>query len=255
MLRTLGWVIWLFGYIIGRLPLYWRAAWLARHGRMAEKNAIADKQVKRWSGRLMRHIKLDLTVAGAENLPPPEMPVVYASNHQSFLDIPVILDTLTPAPAIMARRGIMKVPLLRGWMKLLDCVIVDREDARASVAALKEGERLLRGGKSLVVFPEGTRSRGDEVAPFLPGAVRIAWKAGVPIVPLAVDGTYKGLEGGGMRVKPAKVRLTVLPRVETAGLTKEAQKALPGRLEEAIRAAKAPAVPAGAPPVPAGGPG
>ncbi len=238
MARTILWVSWLFAYLLTRLPLYWKVKRLDKQGREAEKQVIVKREVKKWSERLLRHIGVRLTVQGAENLPGPDEAVVFAANHQSFVDIPVLLYGLDEPYALLARREIGKVPLLRGWMNMLGCVYVQREDMRAAAAALKESEEWLAGGHSLIIFPEGTRARSDTMGEFKAGAVRMALKAKVRIVPVAVDGTYKALEGNGNRLTPADVRLVILPPVETAGLSKEEQRALPAKLEEMIRAAK-----------------
>ncbi|NLW79244.1 MAG: 1-acyl-sn-glycerol-3-phosphate acyltransferase [Ruminococcaceae bacterium] len=238
MLRTLGWVIWLFGYLVSRLPFYWKAKSLQKKGDIAGKEAAVDKQVQLWTTRLLHHLKTRVILEGVENMPPPDEPVVFACNHQSFVDIPVILDVIRPVRPILARTGIGKVPMLSGWMNLIGCIYVDRDDVRASVAALREGEAILESGRSMILFPDGTRSKGDAMGTFEPGAVRMAWKAGVRIIPIAIDGTWKVLEGNDYKIQPADVRVTILPAVEAKDLSKADQKALPGRLEEMIREAK-----------------
>lgn len=237
MIRTLGWVCWLFGYMLLRLPLFWRCRYLAKKGRMAQHDAIVEKQVVLWSGRLLRHIKMDVTVEGLENIPKNET-VVYAANHQSYLDIPVVLGHILPPHPLMAKKGLGKIPLLSGWMRQLGCLFVDREDARAALTAMKQAEEMLKNGKSMYIFPEGTRAISDTIGEFKAGVVRIALKAGVRVVPVAIDGTWRGLEGNKYVVKPAQVRLKILPPVDTQGLDRAQQKQLAGRLEEMIRAAK-----------------
>ncbi|MGD9559447.1 MAG: lysophospholipid acyltransferase family protein [Oscillospiraceae bacterium] len=240
MIRTLGWVIWLFGYLVSRMPAYWRARSLEKKGRTAEKDALVARQCAQWTKKLLHHIKIELDVRGRENLPAAGDAVVYAANHQSFIDIPVLLNVIYPPQPLLARSEIAKVPMLAGWMRLIGCLFVPRGDARASVATLREGEELLKSGKSLIIFPEGTRSKSSEMGTFMAGAVRIAWKAGVPIVPVAIEGTYKGLEGNDYRVlkKPVTVRVAFLPPVDTQDMDKPTQRALPAQLQETIKQAK-----------------
>lgn len=239
-IHTLGWVIWLFVYMLVRWPKYWWGKHLIKQGRTGQMLQQLNRRVSLWSRRLLHHVKADLTVEGLENLPPAGEPVLYVANHQSYIDIPVLLGNIDPPPPLFARKEIGQVPLLGGWMRQLGCVFVQREDARAAVAAMREAEAVLAGGRSLIVFPEGTRSKGPELGKFLPGSIRIGVKAGVRIVPVAIEGTYKILEGNGYRVPSKKqaVRLVFLPPVETKGLDKEQQKALPQILEDGIRAAK-----------------
>ena len=85
---------------------------------------------------------------------------------------------------------------------------------------------MLEQGKSMVVFPEGTRSRGDQMNEFKAGAFRMACKAGAPVVPVAIDGSYKIMEANHNLMKPAHVTITILPPIETAGMDRAAQHAL-----------------------------
>ena len=252
MLRTIGWVLWLFAYMASRLPLYFRARRLQKQGRTAERDALIGPVVHRWAAKVLHHIKMEVRIDGLENIPKGRN-VVFASNHQSYLDIPVLLACIQPPPPLLARREIGKVPLLKLYMEQLGCIFVQRNDARSAVAALKEAEELVKSGRSLVVFPEGTRSRGGPVAAFQPGMVRIAAKAGVPVVPVCIGGSAQGLEANGFKIQPAEVRLHFLPAIETAGLSKDEQKALAGTIQGQI-AARLPgaaieggSIPAGAP--------
>lgn len=238
MLRTIWWITYLFLYLISRLPYTIKLKRLTKQGRADEAQAVIDEQVALWAQRLLKHIKIDVAVEGRENLPAPGEVVVFAANHQSYLDIPVLLANISPPPPLLARREIGQVPFLGLWMRKLGCVFVQREDARSGMQALKEAQAVVEGGRCLVVFPEGTRSKSDKLGEFQAGVVRIAAKAKVPVVPVAIDGTFRGLEDGGFRLRPAKVRLVILPRVETASLSREEQKQLPQTLHEMVRHAK-----------------
>lgn len=240
MIHTMGWVIWLFAYLFSRLPMYWRALWLQKKGRIAERDALASRQVYLWTSRLLKNIKMDVTVKGQENLPKPGEVVMFCANHQSYLDIPVLLCHLGTYP-LMARQEVGRVPLLAGWMRVLGCIYVNRDDARGAVAGMKKAGETLKSGHSLIVFPEGTRSKGDVMGEFMPGAVRIASREKVPIVPVAIDGSYKGLEmGGSYNVRPAKVTLTILPKIPTDALDKAGTRALPQQLQQQIATALGP---------------
>lgn len=238
MLKTLFWLVWVLGYFIGRLPVYFKAKRLKREGRRQEVDAIMKTQVDRWVSRLFKHIGLRLTVQGRENLPKDGETVVFVSNHQSYLDIPIFLNCLDSPHALMAKRELGKVPFLGGWMNILDCVYVGREDIRAAAQAMREAEELVKGGRSIIICPEGTRSASDEMGEFKQGATRVALRTGVPIVPLAIDGSHKLLEGNRNRLRAADVRLVVLPPVDPKALSREEQKNLHKTLEGMIRAAK-----------------
>ncbi len=196
-------------------------------------------QVPLWTRRLFKHIGVTVKIEGEENLPQNGETVLFVSNHQSYVDIPVFLYDLGGPHALMAKSELGKIPFLGGWIRALGSVLVEREDIRAAAAAIKQSEAVLSSGKSMIICPEGTRSKSDEMGEFKGGSVRIAFRAGVPIIPLAIDGSYKILEGNGYRVQGGEIRLIILPRVETDGLTKEQQKALPEQLRQMIGAAKA----------------
>lgn len=240
MIRTLFWLVWMFGYMLVRLPQYWRAERFLKQGRTEEARAIMAFEVPRWTKRLLRHIRVELTIEGEENLPPKGETVLFVSNHQSYVDIPVFLSDLGGPHGLMAKRELGRVPFLSKWMRLLGCVFVERDDIRAAAQAMREAEEVLQGGRSLIICPEGTRSKSDEMGEFKAGSVRMAFKAGVRIVPICVDGSYKALEGNNYRVSKTKVpvRLCILPPVETKGLSKEGQRALVKDLREQIRKAK-----------------
>ena len=103
MLRTLFWALWFLCYLVGRLPLYWKAKRLQKQGKKKEVDAVARGAAKKWGGLLLKHIGVKLTVEGCENLPPPDEPVVFVCNHQSYIDIPVLLAGLDFPRALLAR--------------------------------------------------------------------------------------------------------------------------------------------------------
>lgn len=238
MLRTVVLMIWFFGYLFTQLPLYWKAKRLYRKGRLEEHAQIVEKEVKSWAGKVLKRIGVTLEVQGLENLPKDGRAVAFAANHQSYVDIPVILAGLDKPYALLSKKEIGDIPLMGAWMRELGCVFVQRDDTRSAMAAMRESEEKLAGGESVIIFPEGTRAKSDTMGEFKAGVVRMAVKAGVPIVPVAIDGTYKALEGNGFRATKCNVRLIVLPMVETQGLSRPEIKELPTLLENTIREAK-----------------
>lgn len=238
MLRTIFWLIWLAGYFIFCLPTKWKAARLEKQGRTEEKKRLVESKIGHWAKLLLRYIQVDVEVTGQENLPPADKTVVFVSNHQSYMDIPILLAYLDKPHALMAKKELGKIPFLSAWMRLLGCVFVERDDARAAVAAMRKAEETLQNGNSMIICPEGTRSKSDTMHEFKAGAVHIAVKAGVDVVPVAIDGSYKALEGNRWRLKKCKVRFVILPSVSTQNLDRAAQKELPKKLEYLVRAAK-----------------
>ena len=135
--------------------------------------------------------------------------------------------------------GLGKIPLLNRWMKLLGCVFVQRDDVRASVRALNDATAIVEGGRSFVIFPEGTRYKGEEggAGEFKAGAFRIAVKTGAPVVPVAVTGARALFETNGNRCRPGSVRIKIMSPIQTAGMSKAEQKQLPDAVRQSILAA------------------
>ncbi len=238
MVKTLLDAVWLFAYIIARYPYYLRMRYLQRRGRAEEAARVLNAQVSGWGGKLYKVIHMDVEVRGRENLPTDAGPVVYVANHQSYIDIPVLLAELDKPHALLAKEELSHIPFLSMWMRALGCVFVPRDDIRGSAAALQDAVDIVKRGESIIVFPEGTRSKDGDVHDFKGGAMRAAVKNKAPIVPVAIDGTFYALEGNHYRVKPTHVVVEILPPVQTAGLSKEEQKALPEKVETLIRTAK-----------------
>ena len=123
-------------------------------------------------------------------------------------------------------------------MKLLGCVFVRRDDLRASVRALNDATAIVESGRSFVIFPEGTRYKGEEggAGEFKAGAFRIAVKTGAPVVPVAITGARALFESNGNLCHKGSVRIKVLPPIRTVGMSKAEQKQLPDAVRQTILA-------------------
>ena len=153
-------------------------------------------------------------IKGLENIPK-DKAVLFVSNHQGDFDIAVFLAYIPIPHGYVSKIEIMKVPLLRDWMKLLRCVFIDRSNIRQTAGAFVEGIKTLKSGHSLVMFPEGTRSKSSNMGEFKPAAFKLATKPKVPIVPVTLNGTYNIMEANNNWIKPADVYVTIHQVVET----------------------------------------
>ncbi len=236
MLRTLIWFLYFWLYLILLLPVlfyYWRLD-LRHDPRLDDK---VNRKVQNWARRLMRVAGMHVTVNGRENLP--DHAAVYIANHQGNFDIPLILSSLNRAHGLLAKQELARIPILRLWMRLLHCLFVDRSSPRAGVESIAEGVKLLQSGHSLVIFPEGTRSRGNEIQDFKGGAFRIASKSKVPVVPVTIDGSYRAMEANptGWIIRPCHVTVTIHPAIETDGMPRETLRELPEQTRGIIASA------------------
>ncbi|MCF0151242.1 MAG: 1-acyl-sn-glycerol-3-phosphate acyltransferase [Firmicutes bacterium] len=160
-----------------------------------------------------------VVVRGKENIP--QETACFTGNHQSYLDALVILLHLGDVKAYLLKKELMSVPLLNWYIEATNSVPLDRENVRKSVESIRDLTEKLKNGVSVALFPEGTRSHGPQMGEFKPGAFKAAQKARVPIVPFAIDGSYKLFEEKG-HIRPGTFQVSVLapiPPAEYDGLT------------------------------------
>lgn len=233
VLRTIVWFFYFFGSLLVLLPKMFKAKKLKKNGDLAGCRKILDHYVPMWMSTLMKIAGCKVNVKGLENIPK-DRAVVFVANHQSDYDVPITMVYLGAPPAMVAKIETQKIPMVRTWMELLDCIFIDRKDPRQAITAMRSAGDILKGGHNIVVFPEGTRSRGDHMNEFKTGVFKIPFSAGAPIVPVVIDGSYKIMEANHNLMCPGTVNLTVLPMIETAGMDRAAQKALPKQIAEMI---------------------
>jgi 1-acyl-sn-glycerol-3-phosphate acyltransferase len=211
-LRTIIWFIYFWAVLIKLIPALYRVKQLQRSGRIQERDKLVDVKVKEWSQSLVKLSGSKITVSGEENIPK-DTAVLFVSNHQGNFDIPLLLGYLQKPKAFISKIEVKKMPFIGTWMVQLNCLFMDRKNVRQSVKAISEGAQLLQNGTSLVIFPEGTRSKGDEMAEFKAGSFKLATKSGVPIIPVTINGSYKIMEQQGFWIKPANVHIEVHPPI------------------------------------------
>lgn len=183
-----------------------------------------NNKVVNWANYIVKYVGLTVNIEGLENIPKGSFLLV--SNHQSNLDMPVILSSLNMSFAAIAKKEMEKIPIVSYWMKEINCIFMDRNNIRESVKSINQGIQFLKSGKPILVFPEGTRSKSSNVGEFKKGSMKLGTKANVPIVPISINGTYKALEGNNNRFKPADVKLIIHKPIIPSELSKEEQNGL-----------------------------
>jgi 1-acyl-sn-glycerol-3-phosphate acyltransferase len=172
-------------------------------------------------------------VAGKENLPR-DRAAVYCSNHQSNVDPPILYTVLHPRMHILYKHEIDRIPILARAFRMGGFIPIDRSKREAAMRSIEAGARSLQAGNSFLIFPEGTRSKTDEMLPFKKGGFIMAIKAGAPIVPVAIEGGRAAMHRGSRLVRPVTVTIRVGHAIETAGLTLDDRDALILRVRRAI---------------------
>lgn len=233
-MRTLIVVIKEFFFLLKAAFKGRKADRLKASGDMEAYRDFVDRMVRDWAQKLLDYAGVTVEVHGRENLT--GRPVIFVPNHQSDWDIPLLLAKLDRTCGLVAKDSLAGVPVISGWMRRLDCIFLDRNDARKALKTMNDAGRVVaEEGRSIVIFPEGTRSKGEEMGEFKSGAFKTAFKYEVPVQPVCIDGTYKIMEGnGGKTIRPAHVILTFLPPVETAGLERAQQKTFGEEIRQSI---------------------
>ncbi|HYP13705.1 MAG TPA: lysophospholipid acyltransferase family protein [Bryobacteraceae bacterium] len=186
-----------------------------------------------WSKVLLKIAGVRMSLDGIEKIDP-NGSYVFVSNHVSFMDTPVVLAHIPVQFRFLAKKGLFSIPFLGYHLKRAGHLPVPRENPREAVKTMAEAGRIIRErGISVLIFPEGGRSL-EGLLPFKEGAAYIAIKAGVPVVPVALDGTLAVLPMGSMNVRPGHVTLRVGDPIPTANLTLQERAALTKQLHDRV---------------------
>jgi 1-acyl-sn-glycerol-3-phosphate acyltransferase len=160
-----------------------------------------------WSPGGLRLSGVDVAVES--RAPIPQGPAIYLSNHESALDIWILFRAIPRNLRFIAKRELFRIPVFGWYLWLARFVPVDRRNHVKAVAALARAGEIIRGGVSLVAFPEGTRSVDARVHPFKKGPFVVAMEAGVPVVPVAIVGASAVTPKRRVEVHPGRVRVAI----------------------------------------------
>lgn len=141
-------------------------------------------------------------------------PAIYAANHASQLDIPIICTRVNRPMFFIGKIELKKIPILSQYMKIVGMIFVDRKNRERAMASMRTAIQDIQGGKSIAAFPEGTRTKTGELLPFKRGVFTIAKEGRIPIVPIAVIGSAKALASGSFFLRPATVEIRILPALK-----------------------------------------
>ncbi|MGL4451924.1 MAG: lysophospholipid acyltransferase family protein [Sarcina sp.] len=203
------------------------------NGQILEKYKYVHETSSKWAEQFLKLSGARVKVFGSENIPA-DIPVLFVSNHQSNFDIPLLMYYIDKPKGFIAKKELEKLPMISEWMKFMGCIFMDRSNLRKSASAIIDGIKVLKSCQSLVICPEGTRSKGGPIAEFKAGSFKLATKSKVPIIPVTINGSYKIMEGNGNKIKPADVELYIHEPIYTDKLTKEEEAELPKRVQDIV---------------------
>lgn len=234
MFKTIIWYAYFFLKIPLTIPTLLKVKKLDKEGKIEEKEDLVHKYTSNWAKSLLKILDVKVNVHGAENLPK-DRNVLFIGNHQGNFDIPIYVSCIDMPKGFIAKVELNKLAGIRNWMEYMHCIFMDRSSIRKAGEAIVMGIKSLKNGNSLVIFPEGTRSRGNEMGEFKAGSFKLATKSKVPIVPITMDGSYRIMEANSNKhLTTATVDIYIHPMIETANLTKEEQDHLPERVKSII---------------------
>jgi 1-acyl-sn-glycerol-3-phosphate acyltransferase len=188
-----------------------------------------------WARTILAVAGIRVRVLHPERLEPGRSFVIVA-NHESFCDILVLLAHLPMQVRFLAKRSVFRVPVL-GWsIAAAGFVPVDREDRSRGTETVDAALQRLSGGRSVVIFPEETRTRNGALLPFKRGAAHLALRSGLPILPVALAGTFRVLKRGSLLITPGPVVMSVGNPIEVSGRTVRDREAVTRAAREEVQA-------------------
>ena len=165
-----------------------------------------------WSPSILWLAGVRVEVARTPSLP--DGPLIFACNHESALDILALLSVLPRAVRFVAKRELFQIPIFGWYMRIGGHIEVDRQHHAQAIASLRAAGQTIRAGTSLIVFPEGTRSKDGHVHPFKKGPFVVAMEAGVPVVPVAISGAGRINPKKHIAVYPGTIRIALADPVD-----------------------------------------
>ena len=195
------------------------------------KGDFAHRCARAWSRLILATSGVRVQVSGLERLDP-ERSYVFAANHQSIFDIPIVFSALPYQLRIVAKESLGRIPFMGWHLHRAGHLLVDRKNPGADI--VHKMARLVREGSSLIVFPEGTRSVDGTLGRFKKGSFLVALGAKLPVVPVTIEGSRHVMQKGRLMVRPGEVLLTVHDAVPTESVRREEVRALAEQVRAAV---------------------
>lgn len=222
------WVYFIF-YMLVSLLLRFRLAFIKKYGTKEKVEKFVHNFASNCAKSIIRKSGVKVNIIGAENLP--KESCIFVPNHQGLFDLLILLGYINRSIGFIAKKETKKIPIISGWMKEMHCVFIDRKNIREGLKSINIGVENLKQGYSMVIFPEGTRSRSRSIGMFKKGSMRLAIKSECPIIPITIDGTYKIFEANHGIVKPGIVSIIIDKPIYAKNFTAQEQ----GNLSNIVR--------------------
>jgi len=218
-------LIWFYTVVLGLISL--------PVSLFGDRERILHAFARSWSWMIMKTIFSPVKVTGLDKFDT-SRPYVYAVNHASALDIPVLYVYLPFQFRIAFKKELLSYPIVGWHLTRSGQVCVDQQNPAGSIGSIRSALKSLKAGMPLVIFPEGGRTPDGQVKPFLPGAFFLAIKAKVDVVPVALIGTFDLLPMNTYHIKCQPLEMRVGEPISTAGLSGHDMQALSDKVQKAV---------------------
>jgi 1-acyl-sn-glycerol-3-phosphate acyltransferase len=193
----------------------------------------AHKVGRIWAKCILALSNIRVTVKGLSNLKPGRS-YIYMANHMSNFDIPVLQAYLPVQFRWLAKAELYKIPIFGYAMKRAGYISIDRSDRKSAIESLNKAVKIIRDSVSVIIFPEGTRSRTNNVQPFKKGGFFLAVDSGVPIIPIIIHGTGRIMPKKQKLIKPANVTIEISKPIESSNYTRKTKNDLIKKVRHVI---------------------
>ncbi len=193
----------------------------------------AHKIANMWAKMLLWITSIRVTVIGRENVLL-DRPQIFMANHQSDFDILIVLAHIPGQFRWIVKKELFKIPVFGKAMKSAGYIEIDRQNHDKAMKSVEEAAQKIREGKSVMTFPEGTRSKDGTIQPFKQGMFHLAIQAGVPILPISIIGAHEILPKRSLMIRPGRVTMVIGKPVEVSGYTVETRAELIARIRAII---------------------
>jgi len=204
------------------LPFALVAFFLSFFGLQKPMKVFVYRLVQGWARTMIPAAGCTVTVTGRENIPK-KGGVCFISNHCGYFDIILLLAFCGRPFGFMAKKELLYLPFINLWIFLLGGLFIDRKNIRKAVPIISKGIKRIKAGGGMIIFPEGTRSKGRGLLPFHQGSIKLATQAGAVIVPVAIEGSYEVFEKT-KRVAGVPIKVAFLESIDTAKMQQEEKK-------------------------------
>ena len=186
-----------------------------------------------WARSILMGSRVHVSVDGLSNIEP-DKSYIYMANHQSNFDIPVLLGCLPVQFRWLAKAELFKIPVFGRAMRGAGYVKIDRFDRESAFESISEAAQKMKNGVSVMIFPEGTRSKDGRIKPFKKGGFVMAVDSGVPIVPVIIRGTWPIMAKSSLRINRGNVEMEIAKPIDTIDYSRETKEELMDQVRMAI---------------------